>query len=418
MSLTNPTVYILVLYLLVGTEPFLRVVRSQTLENKPPYVDKNPIENVEKMISSCHEFTSLLYKTLSKSIKGNIVISPVNLYLLFSLLTHGTGDSTLDELKCILFDDDNDTISSTEELADWIAQIKDLKHGDLYSANAIFAQHRCPFNDTFVSICTNNFDSTITTVDFSNKIKAVEVINSWIQRSTYIKILSKLNPDIIDQETRMMLVNTMYFKGNWYDTFDRNIQMRQFYVSKRHSPFVPTMKKTTKFNYSEIPEWKASLIEIPYMNSDFVMVILLPNEEVDLQTVERNFNWTSLANAPRSVEEIELYLPKFNIDFTVDLKDTLKELSVITMFSEDAKFSTMISQPMHLNHIIEKTVIDIESPDDDVLVADEEGSRNLASRIFAVERPFLFAIEYKPHKVPLLLGSVRELKHQLWNDEF
>lgn len=63
----------------------------------------------------------------------------------------------------------------------------------------------------------------------------------------------------------MILVNTMYFKGNWLAKFDeKSTQMRPFHVSKTEISLVPTMIKKAKFNCGEIPEWKASFIEIPY----------------------------------------------------------------------------------------------------------------------------------------------------------
>ncbi|XP_020297699.1 antichymotrypsin-2-like isoform X2 [Pseudomyrmex gracilis] len=381
-------------------------------------VDKKPSTTLKNVIPSCHDFTSSLYKTLSESSNDNILISPVNVYVLLSLLTHGTAGSTLDELRSILYHDD--IVSLSEEFQSLIALLKDIEKVDLYTKSAIFAQYGYPFLNKFESTSTDIFDFFITMIDFSNAVKAVEDINTWIKRSTYNKLSNIITPDTIEEETRMMFVNTIYFNGKWLAKFDeKNTQMLAFHVSKTEINLVPTMVKKTKFNCGEIPEWKASFIEIPYMNSDFVMVILLPYEEVNLQTVENNFNWKILANAPRSVEEIELYLPKFNIDFTMDLKDILKKMGVITMFSKDANFTTMSSQPIYLSHVIQKGFLKVDEESTEAAAATVAQGRSIRSapRIFAVERPFLFAIEYKPYKIPLLLGSVRKLDYQPLKDE-
>lgn len=61
-------------------------------------------------------------------------------------------------------------------------------------------------------------------------------------------------------------------------------------------------------------------------NTDIVMIIILPNEIDGLSNLQTNFSWEILANAPRSYSEIELYLPKFKIEFTVDLKNILSKV--------------------------------------------------------------------------------------------
>lgn len=62
-------------------------------------------------------------------------------------------------------------------------------------------------------------------------------------------------------------------------------------------------------------------------NQDIAMIILLPDKEVELHILENNFNWETLANEPRSIDEVALYLPKFKFEITIDLKDTLRKVS-------------------------------------------------------------------------------------------
>lgn len=65
-------------------------------------------------------------------------------------------------------------------------------------------------------------------------------------------------------------------------------------------------------------------------NQDFVMIILLPDREIELQVLENNFNWETLVDAPRSTDEVALYLPKFKFEITIDLKDALRKVSTIS----------------------------------------------------------------------------------------
>lgn len=65
-------------------------------------------------------------------------------------------------------------------------------------------------------------------------------------------------------------------------------------------------------------------------NQDIAMIILLPGKEIELQTLESNFNWNTLADAPKSVEEIELYLPKFKFEIAIDLEHILRKVGAIS----------------------------------------------------------------------------------------
>lgn len=60
------------------------------------------------------------------------------------------------------------------------------------------------------------------------------------------------------------------------------------------------------------------------------MLIVLPDEINGLQEVEQKMSEMSLDDIRRrgSQVEVELYLPKFKIESTIDLKDTLTEVNV------------------------------------------------------------------------------------------
>lgn len=74
-------------------------------------------------------------------------------------------------------------------------------------------------------------------------------------------------------------------------------------------------------------------------NQDIAMIILLPNEDAELQTLEKNFNWETLDKTPRSNDEIELYLPRFKFEITMDLEDILRKVHHLqnTQYTNDKK---------------------------------------------------------------------------------
>ncbi|XP_020294799.1 ovalbumin-related protein X-like [Pseudomyrmex gracilis] len=414
MSLINPTVYILVLYLLVGTDAFSRCLFNVT-------ESLQTVENLKNVAPLYYEFTSSLYKNVSESGNDNILISPANLYVVLFLLADIAEGSSLDELNSILYNNEKPLLMT--DLQALRNLLKDSKYDDMYTITAIRTLYDCPFDHYFTFSQTEFACHLFKKNSTSIHDTAYDILKNWIELTADNKInLDNIFcADSVEREIRIMFLSTINFKGTWLDKFDKkNTQLRDFHVSKTEINLVPTMVKKTKFNCGEIPEWKASFIEIPYMNSDFVMVILLPYEEVNLQTVENNFDWKKLANAPRFIEEIELYLPKFKFhNFFINFVDILKKMGVITMFSEDAEFESIFYDLLRHSHLLQQVFLNVDEGTEAAAketVAQERSIRS-APRIFAVERPFLFAIEYKPYKIPLLLGSMRKLNYESWKDE-
>lgn len=152
-------------------------------------------------------------------------------------------------------------------------------------------------------------------------------------------------------DTKIMLLNAIYFKSRWLTTFnEKDTVKREFHVSKTETYLVPTMFKKATYFYGEIPDWNTRFIEIPYLvniiiiiykkllriklnkntilqNKDIVMIILLPDKEIELHDLENNFNWQTLVETHRFSDDFELYLPKFKLELTINLKDVLHKVS-------------------------------------------------------------------------------------------
>lgn len=64
-------------------------------------------------------------------------------------------------------------------------------------------------------------------------------INFWVVEKIEGKIVELLFLGLVDLLMRLVLVNVVYFKGNWNEQFDKeNIEERWFKVSKNEEKFV------------------------------------------------------------------------------------------------------------------------------------------------------------------------------------
>ncbi|XP_043520442.1 antichymotrypsin-2-like isoform X1 [Frieseomelitta varia] len=395
---------------------FIIITMAQSLTTPP-----NSEDNISKHLSaSCNDFTKNLYKELSSDYRGNVVNSPLSIHMILSYLSHGAESTTLNELTKSLYHYDKDSIQ--EGYRSLITQLNELEDIKLYIANSIYIQDEFELLMEFLTIGREFYQSEISKIDFKN-IDAAEKINSWVKQKTNNKISNLVSSDDFDENIKLVLINAIYFNGSWLNTFNaKNTKDKIFHVTRDQTKLVPTMFNKSQYNYGNIPILQAKFIEIPYTNTDIVMIIILPNEIDGLLNLQTNFSWEILTNASRLHGEIELYLPKFKIEFTVDLKNILSKLGVSKMFSHDANFKRISSVPLMVNKILHKAVIEINEEGTEAAAATAVHlrlRRSMANELeqFLVDRPFMFVIEYKPKNVPLFIGSVQDIGVASQKDE-
>ncbi|XP_014479261.1 PREDICTED: leukocyte elastase inhibitor-like isoform X2 [Dinoponera quadriceps] len=379
--------------------------------------DQDSLKNV---FAACSSFTNILYKNLSTIINDNVVTSPLSLHMILSLLVNGADGTTLDELKSVLHH--NDSSSLNNEFKALIPLLNNIGNLELHIANSAYIQDNFELMADFLSVCTNVFQSSISRVNFKDAVHAVEIINSWVKEATNEKIPDIISAGDIDEDTKVILLNAIYFKSKWQKPFDPTLtQNRKFHISKTEANLVPMMFKKSKYVNGKIPAWHSKFIEIPYLNQDVVMIILLPDEDVELQTLEDNFDWKTLAKEPTSIENIELYLPKFKFEITLKLKETLRKIGLKTMFEDIADFRRLSKIPLKVGKVLQKVFIEVNEEGSEAAAASDVMVRmrrmTILEEKFVVDRPFMFMIQHKPSKIPLFLGSVRKIKSSLEKDE-
>ncbi|KAK2584776.1 hypothetical protein KPH14_007098 [Odynerus spinipes] len=379
-------------------------------------------ENVfQKVANSCCFFSNNFYKVLSDELDGNIVTSPFSLHIILSLLHHGSKGLTLDELQSVLYP--NDTDVPHEEIKSLISVLNDIKEVELQIANAIYIQDSFQILSDFLIVSTDVYNCGLFRTNFKNKQQAIDEINLWVKNATRDKIPITLSIDDIEEDTRAILVNAVYFKGHWLHKFDEKFtEKKSFHITKTNKKLIPMMYKESKYVHGEISNLNARFVEIPYLNQDIAMIVLLPNEIEGLKLLEQNFKWDDLLKASRTETKIKLHLPRFNYEVTINLKNILRKMGLNTMFEDGANFGRLTNEPVKVSKVLQKAFIEVN----------EEGSEAAAATVvqmrlrraiiettehFLVDRPFLFIIYHKPSKIPIFLGSVKDIDIPIKKDE-
>lgn len=250
---------------------------------------------------------------------------------MIALLAQGANEHTFEELRRGLH-----FLNNKSMIADQFGQYFELLRENtgtlkLTMANRIYVQEGYQIENAFRDIAFKTFSTDIDTVDFTEKLDAVDMINDVVARKTDHKIQYIIKPDMINRNTRVILLNVLCLKGEWRRLFhEKHTKTGDFHVSQTDSIRADFMHQNDFFNFAELDTIGAKALEMKYFQSKLSFVIILPNRRHALLAVERklkNFDLIKIMEQMRE-KKVQLYLPRFRIEFDISLKGTLENVSV------------------------------------------------------------------------------------------
>lgn len=387
-----------------------------------PVMEFHKISNLsDEVCLSARKFSNNLHKILTSDTDENVINSPFSLHTILSLLLYGAKSGTAIDLKAGLFHPKTNIDSGVKGLTALFNNLKDI---DFSIANTIYIQDDLHLEHEFVSISAEIFGSSVIQVNFKETLMAVERINSWVIEKTRNKIKDLITTDDINDDTRILMINAIYFKSLWQNKFDPQLTEKQtFHNINNKVKQVSMMYKSANFSFGISEDFNAQLLEIPYQNQDFSMLIILPNDVNGLRSLEQNFDWNTVLTTELRMSKVDLFLPKFKLEMKINLKETLKKLGMSVIFQDNADFNGMSNTPLKVSHVVQKVLIEVDEQGSEAAAATGVQMRLRRSininepEEFRVDRPFLFVIRYKPCNVPLFVGSVRDLGEVTEKDE-
>lgn len=197
-------------------------------------------------------------------------------------------------------------------------------------ANKIYVHQKYHLLDEYSSLL-NYFLSSVESVNFGNEVQAAGAINTWVEEKTNHLIKNLIDPESLNDDTRLVLVNAIYFKGKWKYSFNaKDTHPEDFYLNDKDVKSVPMMNIKNTFRYANLDNLDATALELPYENSDLSMVIVLPNKKTGLSQLEeklRNIQLEQITDNLRS-EKVRVKLPKFKAEFSIQLNDAFRLVKI------------------------------------------------------------------------------------------
>uniref|UniRef100_A0A131YWV0 Serpin B n=1 Tax=Rhipicephalus appendiculatus TaxID=34631 RepID=A0A131YWV0_RHIAP len=353
--------------------------------------------------------------------KRNIFFSPFSISAALSMALAGARNKTAKELSTVLRVPDDVQIHNHfsdffSKLSSYAADVK------LHIANRMYCEQTFPVLESFLSLLRDSYGATIESVDFKNDHETVRLqANAWVERETESKIRDLLPRGSVNARTTLILINAIYFKGIWASQLDPDAtHPSDFHLDSKNEKQVDMMFHKDRYCTGRSKELGVEALEIPYRGGKTSMVILLPDEIEGLSKLEKRLTTSKLGNLLENLRgffDVELYLPKFKLEQTINLKEVLKQMGVKDFFSCDADLSAISEKDkLAASDVVHKAFVEVneegtEAAAATALVMVECCMSSLPPRTykFIVDRPFMFVIRSRDPDVVLFMGSVREL---------
>jgi|SRR5690554_712167 len=284
-------------------------------------------------------------------------------------------------------------------------------------ANSIWGRSGYPFEAAFLATLARHHGSDLKTLDFMGAPEdSRAIINDWVEKNTNGRIKDLIPPGSINQETRMILTNAIYFKASWLQPFNKASTKRgDFFRRDGTRARADLMFQMSTFNYAQMNGFQA--VELPYTR-DISMLVLLP-EALDL--FEQNLSAATLRETVDALKmkEVQLTLPKFEFTIPLMLSGALRNLGMTRAFdSQDADFSGMTDpSDLFIGAVLHQAFIAVdeeitEAAAATAIIMPRQCAPSPLNKpiVFKADKPFVFVIRDNTTQSLLFVGRVQEPK--------
>jgi len=363
-------------------------------------------------------FAAALYGRLRHQ-SGNLFFSPESISTALAMAYAGARSSTASEMaKTLHF-----TLPPDKLHPAMGARLRDLNAAhegyQLSVANALWAQQGYTFLDDFLSLLKTDYGAGLNQVNFKGATEAARLtINQWVEQKTQDKIKDLLQPGALRSDTRLVLTNAIYFKGDWETQFDKTqTKSEDFHLSPAQAATAPLMHREGRFSYFDGGTFQ--ILEIPYKSKELSMIVFLPKDASGLSALEQSLTGSNLQQwlgKLASVPKVIVTMPKFKMTQQFELGSTLSAMGMPQAFSGSADFSGMTGhRDFAISEVIHKAYVDVNEEGTEAAAATAVTMRALAIRapegpppVFRADHPFVFMIRDNRSASILFMGRMAD----------
>lgn len=371
------------------------------------------------MAGSLNSFSFDMYKQL-KSDKENLFFSPFSIDIALLMVREGAKSDTKTGFEKVLHIDSN---MNNKDAHDFVLNLKSFKNSSnqLNISNAIWIQRDFKIKTNFQNSIQTNYLADAFPVNFLDRNKSATQINKWAAQKTNNLINCVISPDEITNSTKLVITNAIYFVDKWDKQFEKYLtKTDDFYGVNCDTVKINFMHESGLMNYFENNDFQ--FISKYYKGYDKSFCVILPKKRLGIFSIETMMDKSIIDSIFKHIvlNDVDLSIPKFKLESSFSLKESLMKLGLKNAFTNEADFSG-ISSTSHLriNNVTHKTYIEVNEEKTEAAavttVSFTDGlmpidGQKPKPKVFNADHPFMFMIIDSQTKGIIFMG--RYVKEQ------
>jgi serine protease inhibitor len=365
--------------------------------------------------ASCDFDFNLFRQSVAEDRDSNVVLSSFSIRMALAMAYNG-ADGLAEEAMARVLDFEGLSLQEVNGMMrDLLLSLRRQDESALVEiANSFWEQEGEDFYDELVQSCRDYYQAEIQSVDFKDP-HTVKVINDWARTKTHDRIDVIIpNHDLI-KDNLFAWMNAVYFKAQWTLQFDETHTCDEdFILPDARTVRIPTMHKSGNFSYQENEDFQA--IGLPYGQGETSMYVFLPREDKGLADFTALLNQENWQRWMQGFDDREgtISLPRFRVEYSKDLKNTLIALGMEPAFTGNALPKVLRStDPIGILLALHKIFVEVNEAGTEGAAVTYIGGGPTCPPVLPdtyftmrVDRPFFFAIRDNSTGALLFMGSI------------
>ncbi|HNT28254.1 MAG TPA: serpin family protein [bacterium] len=357
------------------------------------------------------DFAFRLFRSIDAQEPGkNLFIAPFSISVALAMTYNAARNDTQDQMSHTL---GYDPFSVSEVNDHFRALLDSISFVDvaavLKTANSFWLSSGWSprISADFIQLLKDDYDSAVGFYDDINE--GCSLVNDWIAEQTEDKITDMLDPAGLDPTIVFFLVNALYFKSSWTTPFEEHDTVTDTFTRRDGTTVeVPFMRMENQFSVCGNEGY--SLLRLPYGREKIALYIVKPSSSL---SIDEQLSGLTSAIVDQCIADpldsgLVLELPRFKLDYFVELGPLLVDMGMPLLFSKSADLSGMQNggNDLYIDFVKHRAFITVDEKGSEAGGATVVAGLPKSSPLWRMSVPFLFFIRDDRSGTILFLGKV------------
>lgn len=383
---------------------------TDVAQGERPTVDWFEEGELEKYDAFLQQMRTFSFASAQKLKEDTFVYSPLSLYLALSCTAGAASGQTREDMEKTLYPKG----CSVDEAAKWCARLLTELEGDEQATidihTLITISNEYNINREFAQTAVDSYNGSTATANFASDA-ARDALNAWIEKKTRGMIRDMIGGEV-NAGTAMVLLNSVYFLGEWCVPFDMAETKEETFHGKAGDTETDMMQQYAEMLYGENHVMQAA--RLGYLGGASMNVYLPKPGKTTADVLE------ALGNVQGGYAMMgdgigTLRLPKFTAETTMDLKDLMTEMGLGSMMTGGLTGVTEGGDELYISAARQKAKIIVDEKGTEAAAVTESAAPGESAGVeeepvtfeMTVDRPFVYTIEWG--EIVLFVGVVSDL---------